>query len=65
MDLEAVDAKFEHWWTVINNTLEEKPTQKGMARLMYMFGVLDGFERYDTVTEAAVKAAIAEARENL
>ena len=62
---EAVDAKFEYWWDVINNTLDENSNDKQIARLMYMFGVLEGFEQHDKITEAAVKAAVAEMREGL
>jgi len=59
------DEKFEHWWDVVNSTLAEEPAAKEMAHLMYMFGVLEGFEQHDEITEAAVKAAIAEVREGL
>lgn len=62
---EEIDAKFEHWWTVVNNTLEGSAYTKDRARLLYMFGVLEGFEQHDNITEAAVKAAIAEVREGM
>ncbi len=62
---DVVTKKFDHWWTVVNNTLAVSPTDKEMAHLMYMFGFLEGFEQHDKVTEAAVKAAIAEIREGL
>lgn len=59
------DEKFEDWWRVVNNMLGEDPTAKERAHLIYMFGVLEGFEQHDKVTEAAVRAAIAEIRESI